>query len=348
MAGWDAWMPALAGFSAEELRESILRMKPYIVNTIVADYQAHTRYAYVNELTNYKTEQPVMRAVPPGEGIIDYKTWFKALKEIGYQGWAVYEMCEVLDGGGSIENLDRTAKSFLEFMDEFRFEDNSLTKKEKEEGWQLLFDGKTLNGWRGFSLNKAPEGWIVENGTIKILPKTDWPRQADGQPILGADLITVNTYENFELQWDWKIGSGGNSGVKYNVSEELSVANPPKGCALGFEYQMTDDTRLSGRSMHNSTAALYDLVPPASEKIVNPIGEFNTSRIIFSGNRGEHWLNGKKILEFDLDSSPFQTAVENSKFKDVAGFAAKRNGHIVLQDHAEEAWFKNIKIKKLD
>ncbi len=120
MAGWDAWSPTLEGLTKEEIRESIIKMKPFLVNTIVADYVAHPRYTYVNELTNYKAEQPVMRAVPPGKGIIDYKLWFNTLREIGYQGWVVYEMCEVLDGGGSIENLDRTAKIFLEYMEQFK------------------------------------------------------------------------------------------------------------------------------------------------------------------------------------------------------------------------------------
>lgn len=120
MAGWDAWSPVLEGLSLEEQRESIVKMKPYLVNTIVADYVTHPRFTYQNELTNYKAEQPVMRAVPVGQGIIDYKNWFAALREIGYQGWVVYEMCEVLDGGGSIENLDKTAKIFLEYMKQFK------------------------------------------------------------------------------------------------------------------------------------------------------------------------------------------------------------------------------------
>lgn len=119
LAGWDAWSPVLEGLSKEELRQSILKMKPYIVNTIAADYQAHPRFTYENNLTNYSAQHPVMRAVPMGQGIIDYKTWFATLREIGYQGWVVYEMCEVLDGGGSIENLDKTAKIFLEYMKQF-------------------------------------------------------------------------------------------------------------------------------------------------------------------------------------------------------------------------------------
>jgi sugar phosphate isomerase/epimerase len=119
LAGWDAWSPSLEGLNAEQLRESVLKMKPFLANTIAADYVSHPRFSYVNNLTNYQDEQAVMRAVPMGQGIIDYKTWFTALKEIGYQGWVVYEMCEVLDGGGSIENLDKTAKIFLEYMKQF-------------------------------------------------------------------------------------------------------------------------------------------------------------------------------------------------------------------------------------
>lgn len=119
MAGWDAWSPTLEGLSTEELKESILKMKPFIINTIAADYVTHPRFNYVNNLTNYKAEQPAMRAVPMGRGIIDYKTWFNTMKEIGYQGWVVYEMCEVLDGGGFIENLDKTAKIFLDYMKQF-------------------------------------------------------------------------------------------------------------------------------------------------------------------------------------------------------------------------------------
>jgi sugar phosphate isomerase/epimerase len=119
LAGWDAWSPVLEGLTLEQQRESILKMKPFIINTIVADYVSHPRYSYINNLTNYQAEQPVMRAVPAGQGIIDYKNWMNTMKEIGYQGWVVYEMCEVLDGGGSIENLDKTAKIFLDYMKQF-------------------------------------------------------------------------------------------------------------------------------------------------------------------------------------------------------------------------------------
>ena len=120
MAGWDAWSPTLEKLSTEEIRQSVLKMKPFIVNTIVADYVALNRYHYENHLTNYVEDIPVMRAVPTGKGIIDYKSFIGALKEIGYQGYLVYEMCEVLDGGGSIENLDATAKIFLNYVEQFK------------------------------------------------------------------------------------------------------------------------------------------------------------------------------------------------------------------------------------
>lgn len=119
-SGWDAWSPTLEGLSKEEIRNSVLKMKPFIVNTIIADYVTMPRYHYENQLTNYVADKPVMRATAVGEGVIDYETFIGALKEIGYQGYLVYEMCEVLDGGGSIANLDATAKKFLNYVNRFR------------------------------------------------------------------------------------------------------------------------------------------------------------------------------------------------------------------------------------
>lgn len=119
-SGWDAWSPNLEGLSKEEIRRSVLKMKPYIVATIAADYIPLPRYHYENTLTNYVADKPVMRATAMGEGIIDYDTFFGALKDIGYQGYLIYEMCEVLDGGGSIANLDATARKFLDYVKKFK------------------------------------------------------------------------------------------------------------------------------------------------------------------------------------------------------------------------------------
>jgi len=119
-AAWDAWSPTLEGLSSEEIRKSIWRMKPYIIHTTVADYVKFPRFSYEHKITNYLPEDAVIRAVPVGTGIVDYQTFLKTLKEIGYQGYIAYEMCEVLEGGGSIENLDWTAKRFLTFVNQFR------------------------------------------------------------------------------------------------------------------------------------------------------------------------------------------------------------------------------------
>jgi sugar phosphate isomerase/epimerase len=117
---WDAWSPTLEGLTSEEIRKSILRMKPYIIHTTVADYVKFPRFSYEHKITNYLPEDAVIRAVPVGTGIIDYQTFLKTLKEIGYQGYIAYEMCEILEGGGSVENLDWTARRFLEFVEQFK------------------------------------------------------------------------------------------------------------------------------------------------------------------------------------------------------------------------------------
>jgi sugar phosphate isomerase/epimerase len=119
MSGWDAWSPTLEGLSKEEIRNSVIKMKPFLANTILADYIPLPRYQYVHSLTNYQSDKPVMRATAMGEGVIDYENFIGALKEIGYQGYLVYEMCEVLEGGGSIENLDATARKFLDYVKQF-------------------------------------------------------------------------------------------------------------------------------------------------------------------------------------------------------------------------------------
>lgn len=227
---------------------------------------------------------------------------------------------------------------------------NTLTEQEKAEGWMLLFNGKTLEGWRGLGRKTLPEGhWIIQDEAINKVADKDVPLQKDGQPLEGCDLMTIQTFENFELSLEWKISPGGNSGIKYNVSEEMSTAHPPDNAALGFEYQILDDERhldaLLGKD--RTAAALYDLIGP-DNKSLKPVGEFNSARIIFRGNHGEHWLNGVKILEYELNSPEMDKLIEGSKYRDILDFAQKRNGHIVLQDHADAVWFRNIKIRILN
>ena len=227
---------------------------------------------------------------------------------------------------------------------------NSLTEKERSEGWILLFDGKTFEGWRGVGREEIPQGhWIIEEGSIKKLPSRDGPRQEDGQPLQGGDILTERTFKNFELSLEWKISPGGNSGIKYNVSEGMSISYPPRHAALGFEYQVLDDEKHPDANINDNrpAAALYDLIAPKN-KALKPVGAFNTARIVCVGNHGEHWLNGEKVLEYDLKTPEMDMLLEKSKYRNILGFEEKRKGHIVLQDHTDVVWFRNIKIREIE
>jgi hypothetical protein len=218
----------------------------------------------------------------------------------------------------------------------------------QSSGWRLLFDGKTFNGWRGLGYDSVPSAhWKIEAGTIKKIASGQVPRLADGQPAAGGDLMTTETFTDFELSWEWKISPGGNSGVKYNVSEELSMAEAPNHAALGFEYQVLDDDRHEdGKLPSHRAAGLYDLIAPNASKKLKPVGEWNTSMIVFQGNHGEHWLNGKRVVEFDLGTPAMDSLLAKSKYRNIRNFAQRRAGHIVLQDHGDEVQFRNIKIRE--
>lgn len=222
--------------------------------------------------------------------------------------------------------------------------------KSESEEWIMLFDGKTFNGWNTLGSDTVfTHFWKIEEGILKKVDRGNVPERKDGQPMEGGDLITVESFENYELVFDWKIFKGGNSGLKYNVSEEMSINSGSRHSALGFEYQMLDDAdeKYSGKLKASQyTGSLYDLLP-ASNAHPSQIGSFNTSRIKIEGRKVEHWLNGNKVVEYEFDSPELEEAYKNSKFKDIPGFHHKRKGHIVLQDHTSEAWFKNIKIRKL-
>jgi len=225
---------------------------------------------------------------------------------------------------------------------------NTLTKKEIADGWQLLFDGKSLDGWRGIGIETVPEGhWKIENGAIKKIASGDVPTMPDGQPLKGGDLMTKKTYKDFELKFEWKISPGGNSGVKYNVDEEVSIKNGSSH-ALGYEYQVLDDEKHSDNlNPTHRAASLYDLIE-AKGKTLKPVGEYNTARIVFVGNHLEHWLSGKKVVEADTDSPEFQELFQKSKYHNHPNFTVHKDAHIVLQDHGNDCWYRNIKIKVIN
>jgi hypothetical protein len=224
---------------------------------------------------------------------------------------------------------------------------NTLTKAEIKDGWKLLFDGKSFNGWRGLGRDHVPIGlWMVEDGMIMNVNTEILP---DGQTVEKGDLMTIDTFENFDLCFEWKIRKAGNTGLKYNVSEEMCQEYGSKFSALGFEYQLLDDGDEAYKGLlkpSQFTGSLYDLIPSSNVEL-KPVGEFNSSRIIVNGNHAEHWLNGVKVAEYEFGSEELDDAYKVSKFNKITGFHNKRKGHIVLQDHNEESWFRNIKIRKL-
>ncbi len=226
--------------------------------------------------------------------------------------------------------------------------ENTLSKTEVTDGWELLFDGKTFNGWRGIGIKTIPHGhWKIEDNCIKKIKSGDVPTLADGQPAKGGDLMADSTFDNFELKFDWKISEAGNSGVKYNVIEEYSVKNGSTS-ALGYEYQVLDDEKHNDNANPtHRTASLYDMIE-AKGGSAKPVGEFNTSRIVFNKNHGEHWLNGVKVVEYDIHSPEFQALFEKSKYAKHEDFTKHKIARIILQDHGNDCWYKNIKIKKLN
>jgi hypothetical protein len=227
---------------------------------------------------------------------------------------------------------------------------NTLTKAEIRDGWKLLFDGQTFNGWRGIGRDHVPVGlWVIENGLIKKVNTGEVEKLPDGRPAEGGDLMTVDIFENFELTFEWKVNKSGNTGLKYNVSEEMSEKYGTKYSALGFEYQLMDHpvgTDAGELNPTHMTGSLYDLLPSKNIAMM-PVGEFNSSRILVNGKHVEHWLNGTKVLEYELGSQELMDAYKVSKFKDIPGFCDKRKAHIILQNHNDESWFRNIKIREL-
>ena len=214
---------------------------------------------------------------------------------------------------------------------------NTLTAAEKKAGWTLLFDGHTVDLWRGYKRPDATEGrWKVEEGMLTLPPENG--RDTHGQ----RDIISKDTFEQFELVFDWRIASGGNSGVKYFVLEDLDSA-------IGHEYQLIDDERHADAKVgpHRQTAAFYDVLP-AADRPTKPAGEWNTTRIVVRGQTVEHWLNGKKVLQYELNSPALNAAIAKSKFKSIDRFGKRQNGHLLLQDHGDQVWFRNIKIRRLE
>ena len=226
---------------------------------------------------------------------------------------------------------------------------NELTAAEREAGWRLLFDGTSLAGWRGLGYDSVPTAhWRVVDGAIVKTSTANVRRQADGQPAAGGDLMSIDAFRDFELAFEWRVTPGANSGVKYNVSEGLTLAHAANHAALGFEYQVLDDELHADAQIASHRAGgLYDIIAPSRAERLRPVGEWNSARLVLRGNHGEHWLNGAKIVEFDLGTARLDSLLDKSKYRPIPRFAERRRGHIVLQDHGDEVHFRSIKIREL-
>ena len=203
----------------------------------------------------------------------------------------------------------------------------------QQKGWKSLFDGKSLTGWRTYQ-NKTADSWSVKDGILYCSGNTKGNTQH-------ADLITNEQFENFELSLEWKIAAGANSGIVYLVSEEF-----PATYHSGPEYQLIDDKGYPAKLEDwQKTGANYAMNTP-SEDATRPAGEWNHTRIIVDHGKVEHWLNGKKIVAYTLWDADWHKNKASGKWKDVPSYGSLKSGHIALQDHGGEAWFREIRIRQ--
>ncbi len=201
-------------------------------------------------------------------------------------------------------------------------------------GWIVLFDGTSTDAWRGYLRTDFPTGgWALTDGTIKTIVGGDQ-----------CNIITKSIYSDFDLELEWKVSPGGNSGVFYQVIEDSGMGTWESAPEMQV---LDDDLHHDGENPKTSAGSLYALIAPQN-KVLRPVGEFNKARIIVKGNYVEHWLNDVKILAYDLESDSLKSLIADSKFKDLPQFAKAKEGHIALQHHGQEVWFRNIKIKPLN
>jgi len=208
--------------------------------------------------------------------------------------------------------------------------DIPLSGVEDEAGWQPLFDGESLQGWRGYHDPDLPNGWSAEDGVLHF---------SGGN----GDLVTIEEFSNFELSLEWRVSPGGNSGILYLAAlgqEQIYMSAP--------EMQVLDDqVHVDGGNPLTSAGAAYGLYP-APRGVVRPAGEWNQARVRVDNGHVEHWLNGQKIVDYVIGSPDWLQRVADSKFADWPAYGQASSGHIGLQDHGDEVWFRDIKIRVLD
>ena len=217
---------------------------------------------------------------------------------------------------------------------------NTLTAAEKRAGWQLIFDGKTLNGWHAYGKKSVGQGWNIDGNALHLDPA----KKAAMNPT-SEDLMTAEEYDNFHLKLDWKISPNGNSGIIFNVNEDVAKYAAP--WLTGPEMQVVDNEgHPDGRIIKHQAGDLYDLVS-VSKKTVKPVGEWNAIEIISNKGKLDFYMNGEHVVNTTMWNASWKNMLANSKFKDYKDFGVYKKGRIALQDHGDHVWYRNIKIRKL-
>jgi Domain of Unknown Function (DUF1080) len=269
----------------------------------------------------------------------------------GFIALQVHEIYKPEDEGKTIQwknirimtkGLDKYKTAVKQDIKQVNCNDNTISPAEARDGWVLLWDGKTTEGWRGAKLDHFPgNGWVIENGVLKVV------NAGGGESTNGGDIITIRKYRNFELSVDFKISDGANSGIKYFVDPAL---NRGEGSAIGCEFQLLDDKlhpdAKLGVAGNRTLGSLYDLIPAPPDKFFRK-SDFNNARIVVKGEMVTHYLNDKVVVEYKRGTQMWKALVAYSKYAKYPGFGEAGEGHILLQDHGSEVQFKNIKIKEM-
>lgn len=319
------------------------------LNTLTANPKAQKAFKQ-NEWNKYRIE-----AI--GDTL---KTWINGVPAAfliddmtseGFIGFQVHDIGDDKEKEG-IQVIWKNVKIMTENVRQYRQQmdldpvitKNNLFGKEAEEGWKMLWDGKTSHGWKGAKLDGFPEsGWEIKDGVLSVLAS------GGGESEAGGDIVTTDLYSDFELKLDFKITEGANSGIKYYVDTEI---NKGAGSSIGLEYQILDDAKHPDAKLGNhegsrTVGSLYDLIKADSAKVVHPIGEWNQARIVSKNNHVEHWLNGRKVLEYKRKGPEYLQLVKESKYKKWPNFGEAEQGRILLQDHGDYVSFRNIKVRSL-